>query len=113
MSKNPTKWVINPASTTNQRAYDSTVIYDTTVTYDGNVTGQSSITTKVPAVWAKSTRNATAWLANSATSSVDTYDSSTDSYNGGGTTTAFDSFDGLTAGQSILGTKIATVWANT
>lgn len=111
--KTPTKWTRNPASTTNQRVYDSTVIYDTTVTYDGNVTGQSAITTKLPALWSTTSKNATQWLANSATGSVDIYDSSTDSFDGGGSTSAFDSYDGLAAGQSVVGTKQPTVWTVT
>ena len=112
MAKIPTKWTINPLATANQRVYDSSVIYDTTVTYDGNVTGSSLITTKLPAVWANATKTATAWYANSAMATVDIYDNTTDSYDGAGITD-FDSFDGIAAGQSPLGTKKATVWANT
>lgn len=113
MPKNATKWITNPASTLNQRAYDSTVIYDTTVTYDGNVAGKSLITTKLPAVWSNATKTATAWYANSAMATIDVYDNTTDSYDGGGTISAFDSFDGIASGQSSLGIKKATVWANT
>ena len=113
MPKIATKWITNPASTTNQRAYDSTVIYDTTVTYDGNVAAKSSFTTKTPALWSNASHNATQWVANASIGTVDTYDSSTDTFDGSGTTSAFDSFDGLTAGKSVLGTKTPTVWANT
>lgn len=113
MPKIPTKWITNPASTLNQRVYDSTVIYDTTVTYDGNVAGKSSITTKLPAMWTNSTKNSTQWAINSKLINVDIYDNATDSFDGGGTTSAFDSFDGQTAGQSQITNKIATVWANT
>ena len=113
MPKIATKWTINPLATANQRVYDSSVIYDTTVTYDGNVAGSSLITTKLPAVWSNATKTATAWYANSAMATVDVYDNTTDSYDGSGTTSDFDSFDGIAAGQSPLGIKKATVWANT
>jgi len=113
MPKNATKWSTNPLSTTNQRVYDSTVIYDTTVTYDGITTGQSAFTTKKPTVWSVGSKTATQWLANSSLGSVDGYDTSSDTFDGGGSTSAFDSYDGVSAGQSILGTKKATVWSTT
>lgn len=84
MPKNATNWIVNPTSTT----------------------------VKKPAVWANSIKSPTAWYANTAMASVDTYDNVTDSYDGAGITD-FDSYDGLALGQSPLGTKKPTVWANT
>lgn len=113
MPKNPTKWTRNPLSTANNRVYDSTVIYDTTITYDGDVAGQSRITTKQPALWASTGKTPTSWVSNSNIGTVDIYDNPSDSFDGSGTTSAFDSYDDQLSGQSTLGTKIATVWSNT
>jgi hypothetical protein len=115
MPKLPTSWNSNPNAQANLHVFDSgSILYDSsTVTFDGIVSGQSFSTVKNPTTWGASTKNATSWLANPAAfTTVDNYDTATGTYDGTGDPTAL-TYDALVAGQSVLGTKIATVWSTT
>ena len=109
------QWTSNPAATANQRVYDSgSVKYDTTLTYDGMVAGQSLITTKVPTNWGADnpiSGSASVWVVNPLATVTDPYDNSSNSYDGGGTSSALDNYDDVVAGQSTITTKIATNWS--
>jgi len=54
---------------------------------------------------------ATNWIINTEIGTIDTYDS-TDSYDGSGTDSAFDSYDGLESGQSLITVKLPTTWSS-
>lgn len=109
----PTQWSANPAAVANQRVYDGSIVYDSgTLQYDGNVSGQSYITQKKVTPWSNQTNQSsgTQWSANPNIGTVDVYDSSTDSFDGGGSTSAFDSYDDLASGQSYITQKKSTSW---
>lgn len=52
------------------------------------------------------------WNTNTSIGTVDTYDS-TGSYDGGGSASAFDTYDGMPAGQSLVTIKKPQIWATT
>lgn len=54
----------------------------------------------------------TPWTTNTSIGTVDPYDTS-GSYNGGGTATPIDSYDGVAAGQSPITTKVPALWGAT
>lgn len=112
MPKIPTVWTTN-TSIGAVDPYDTSGTYDGSGTtapidlYDGVAAGQSSITTKIPAVWSRASKNATAWITNSsAQAGLHAYDSSTTPYDSGSLR-----YDGNT--QSQITTKIATQWSST
>ena len=55
-------------------------------------------------------KKATIWTTNTQIGTVDTFDSSS-SYDGGGTTSAYDSYDGVQAGLSSITTKLPVTWS--
>lgn len=49
--KQLTRFIINPASDTNEYAYNSTALYNSTQTYNGIVVGEPRSTAKKPTAW--------------------------------------------------------------
>lgn len=51
--KQLTSFIINPASDTNQYAYNSSALYNSSLTYNGIVVGEPHSTAKKPTAWSK------------------------------------------------------------
>lgn len=51
--KQLTRFIINPASDTNQYLYNSTAAYNSSQTYNGIVVGEPRSTAKKPTAWSK------------------------------------------------------------
>lgn len=51
--KQLTRFIINPASDTNEYAYNSTALYNSSQTYNGIVVGEPRSTAKKPIDWSK------------------------------------------------------------
>lgn len=52
-AKQLTRFIINPASDTNEYLYNSSLAYNSTATYSGNVSGEPHSTAKKPQLWSR------------------------------------------------------------
>jgi hypothetical protein len=110
MTKPTTAWSSNTARNTPVIEYsDADVTYnDPTVAYSGIDVTEPDIDKNLTA-WDRSTKNSTAWVANSAAdANLYAYDSASQLYD-----SASRTYDGIVTDESFLTDKVPTEWSNT